>query len=102
MRHVRALILDPSFGLKNSAGPIRDLAKRNFSWSFEQISFEETQVRRPEPVLSRLRTAIEEADVIIGLVNFFIFQWLGDDFGDQYVALLLDRMRGGMPALFQM
>jgi hypothetical protein len=99
---VRALVLDPSHGSRNSAGPICDLAKRDFSWSCEQISYEETQVADFKPVLSRLRRAFEECDVLIGLGNFFLFKWLGEPFGDEYIKLVQDRMRAGMPALFQL
>jgi hypothetical protein len=102
MPSVRALVLDPSFGSRNSAGPIRDLATDHFSWSWEQISFEETQVRDPKPVLTRVRTALEGCDVLIGLGNFFLFAWLGEHFGDEYIKLMQDRMRSGVPALFQL
>jgi hypothetical protein len=102
MPNVRALILDPTYRSKNSAGPLCDLARDHFSWSFSQFSFEETQVSDPRPILSRVRTALEEADVLIGLGNFFIFAWLGDGYGDEYVKLVQDRMRAGMPALFQL
>ena len=99
---MRAFILDPSYGSRNPAGPICDLAKDHFSWSWEQISFEETQVADPKPILYRLRTALEACDVIIGLGNFFLFKWLGEDFGDEFVKLMQDRMRAGMPTLFQL
>src|SRR6266481_5537201 len=101
MPNVHALILDPSYASRNSAGPICNLARDHFSWSFEQIRFEDTQVA-PNQVLSRLRTALEEADVLIGLGDFFMFTWLGDSYGDDYVKLVQDRMRAGMPALFQL
>lgn len=102
MPDIRALILDPSYGSRNSAEMLRKLANENFSWSFEQIEYQDTQVADPIPVLSRVRKALEEADVLIGLGNFFIFSWLGEGYGDQYVQLVKDRMRAGMPALFQL
>ncbi len=98
MPNLRALILDPSIGARNSAGPIRDLAANHSSWSWEQISFEETQVN-PRPVMTRIRTALEGCDVLIGLGDFFLFSWLGL-FADEYIQLVQDRMRSGMPAPF--
>jgi hypothetical protein len=102
MPNLRALVLDPSYGAHNRAGPLRDLATSNFSWSWEQIDFEETQVADPGPILTRVRTALEASDVLIGLGDFFLFAWLGEAFGDEYVKLVQDRMHAGMPALFQL
>ena len=51
--------------------------------------------------MTRIRTALEGCDVLIGLGNFFLFSWLGS-FGDEYIQLVRDRMRSGMPALFQL
>ena len=102
MANVRAIILDPSYGSKNRAGPICELARDHFSWSLEQISFEDTQGGNPSSIITRVRTSFEEADVLIGLGDFFIFAWLGEEHGDQFVDLVRDRMRGGMPALFQL
>jgi hypothetical protein len=102
MPAVRALVIDPTYGPRNSAGPIRDIATNNLSWSWEQISFEETQAGDPTKVLSRLRGAIEGCDILICLGDFFLFSWLGEAFGDEYIKLVQDRMRAGMPALFQL
>jgi hypothetical protein len=102
MPDVRALILDPSYGLRNKAGPIRDLATDHFSWSWEQISFEDTQTKNPKPILSRAFLAVEQTDVLIGLGDYFLFSWLGEDYGEEFVTLIRDRMRAGMPALFQL
>ena len=64
MPSVRAFVLDPFYGSRNFAEPIRDLATDHFSWSWDQISFEETQVADPKPALNRVRSALESCDVL--------------------------------------
>jgi hypothetical protein len=101
MPHVRALVLDPIHGARNPAAPLSDLAKAHYSWSIEQVSFEDTQ-RNPRPTLSRVQEALEEVDVVIGLGDFFLFDWLPGEIGEKYVDRVQSRMRAGLPCLFQL